>query len=91
MTAGAARVRQHLEADPRGLRWVNLTGLKAELKDGTPVEIRCQGGRSTGPAVTLRTFANRLDLSRPMLSWPRTRTMPRSARSACGPGATRPS
>lgn len=66
VSAGAARVRQHLEADPRGLRWVNLTGLKAELKEGTPVEIQAQG-LTIDPAVTLRTFANRIDLSRPIL------------------------
>jgi LmbE family N-acetylglucosaminyl deacetylase len=66
VTAGAARVRQHFEAEPRGLRWVNLTGLKAELKEGAPVEIQAQG-LTLDPAAILRTFANRLDLSRPIL------------------------
>lgn len=66
VSAGAARVRQHFEADPRGLRWVNLTGLKAELKENAPVEIQVQG-LTIQPDVTLRTFANRIDLSRPIL------------------------
>ena len=66
VTAGAARVRQYFEAEPRGLRWVNLTGLKAELKEGASVEIQVQG-LTVDPAVTLRTFANKLDLSRPIL------------------------
>jgi LmbE family N-acetylglucosaminyl deacetylase len=65
-TAGAARVRQHYEADARGLRWLNLTGLKAELKEGAAVEIQAQG-LTLDAAATLRTFANRLDLSKPIL------------------------
>jgi LmbE family N-acetylglucosaminyl deacetylase len=66
VTAGTARVRQYLEADPRGLRWVNLTGLKAELKDGASVEIQAPG-LTIDPAVTLRTFANKLDLTQKIL------------------------
>ena len=66
VAAGSAKVRQFFEAEPRGLRWVNLTGLKSELKEGTPVEIQVQG-LTIDPAVTLRTFSNKLDLSRAIL------------------------
>jgi LmbE family N-acetylglucosaminyl deacetylase len=66
VTAGAGKVSQYFEADPRGLRWVNLTGLKAELKEGAAVEIQAEG-LAIDPDATLRTFANRIDLSRPIL------------------------
>jgi LmbE family N-acetylglucosaminyl deacetylase len=66
VTAGSARVRQYLDADPRGLRWVNLTGLRAELKAGAPVDIQAQGV-VIEPNVVLRTFANKLDLSQRIL------------------------
>ncbi|HET9315814.1 MAG TPA: PIG-L family deacetylase [Vicinamibacteria bacterium] len=66
VTAGAAKVSQHFEAEPRGLRWLNLTGLKAGLTGGAAVEIQAQG-LTLDPAATLRTFANKLDLSRTIL------------------------
>lgn len=66
MSAGAARVRQHLDSDARGLRWLNLTGLRGGLKDGAPVAIQVQGA-TIDPSATLRTFANKLDLARPIL------------------------
>jgi LmbE family N-acetylglucosaminyl deacetylase len=59
-------VRQHFEADPRGLRWINLTGLKPALKESVPVEILAQG-LTIDPAVVLRTFTNKVDLSRTIL------------------------
>jgi LmbE family N-acetylglucosaminyl deacetylase len=65
-SAGAAKVRQHFEASASGLRWLNLTGLKAELKEGARVDIQVQG-MTIEPAVTLRTFANKLELSKPIL------------------------
>jgi LmbE family N-acetylglucosaminyl deacetylase len=66
LSAGAARVEQHLDAEARGLRWLNLTGLRGELKDAAQVSIQIQGA-TIDPSVTLRTFANKLDLSRPIL------------------------
>jgi LmbE family N-acetylglucosaminyl deacetylase len=72
--AGGRRLRQHLDVGGHGLRWLNLSGLRAELNNGTPVEIRGHGvlfeadesGASLA-AARLRTFANGLDLSRRIL------------------------
>jgi LmbE family N-acetylglucosaminyl deacetylase len=67
VSAGGARVRQHLDANGQGLRWLNLTGLRGALEDGAAVELQGQGVTlAVGPA-TLRTFANGLDLSRRIL------------------------
>jgi LmbE family N-acetylglucosaminyl deacetylase len=67
VSAGGARVQQYLDAEGRGLRWLNLSGLRGALKDGTVVELQGQGvSIETGPA-TLRTFANGLDLARRIL------------------------
>lgn len=67
ISAGGARVQQFLDAGARGLRWLNLTGLRGALKDGAVVELQGQGATvETGPA-TLRTFANGLDLSQRIL------------------------
>src|SRR5688500_10393385 len=43
VSAGGARVRQHLDPGGNGLRWLNLTGLRAELKDGVAVELQGEG------------------------------------------------
>ena len=62
IAAGGARIEQHLEANALGLRWLNLSSLRAQLKLETPVDIRAHGVTlEPGPAV-LRLFANRLPL-----------------------------
>jgi LmbE family N-acetylglucosaminyl deacetylase len=65
--AGGGRLRQHLDAGARGLRWINLTGLRGALKDGVAVELQGQGLTVEPGPATLRTFANGLDLSRRIL------------------------
>jgi LmbE family N-acetylglucosaminyl deacetylase len=67
LTAGDARVQQYLDADARGLRWINLTGLRGGLREGVVVEAQGQGVTIEPGPATLRTFANGLDLSRPIL------------------------
>lgn len=67
LSAGEARVQQYLDANARGLRWINLSGLRAGLKEGTVVEAQGQGVTLEPGPATLRTFANGLDLSRPIL------------------------
>jgi hypothetical protein len=65
--AGDARVRQHFEAGARGLRWLNLTGLRSHLTPGAPVALSARGlSLESGPA-TLRIFANRLDWRKKVL------------------------
>jgi len=67
LSAGDAHVTEHLDANARGLRWINLTGLRGGLTEGAVVEARGEGVTiEPGPAV-VRTFANGLDLSRPIL------------------------
>jgi len=67
VSVGGARVQQYLDADARGLRWLNLTGLRGALKDGAVVELQGQGATVEAGPATLRTFANGLDLSRRIL------------------------
>lgn len=67
LSAGGARVRQHLDPGGNGLRWLNLTGLRGELKDGVAVELQGEGVTFAAGPATLRTFANGLDLSRRIL------------------------
>ncbi|HJS59366.1 MAG TPA: PIG-L family deacetylase [Vicinamibacteria bacterium] len=65
--AGSASVRQHFEAGARGLRWLNLTGLRAQLADGTPVTLAGHGLKLEGGPSALRVFANRLDWRKKIL------------------------
>ena len=77
LAAGSARVRQYLDPAARGLRWINLSGLKPQLSEGAEVEIAAHGAHvAPGPAA-LRVFANRLDLAR---ADPRPRAPPRRRR-----------
>ncbi len=67
LAAGGARVAQYLEAGARGLRWLNLTGLRVQLTPGTPVTLAAHGlSVESGPAL-LRVFANRLDWRKKVL------------------------
>ena len=62
LTVGTTRVRQHLDPGARGLRWLNLTGLHAQLVPGTVVDLRPSAARvEVGPA-RLRLFASKLPL-----------------------------
>lgn len=67
LLAGSARVAQYLDPGAQGLRWLNLTGLRQQLTDAIPVEIQGHGVTIEPGAATLRSFANRLDLTRPIL------------------------
>jgi LmbE family N-acetylglucosaminyl deacetylase len=67
LSAGNARVQQYLDVNAHGLRWINMTALRGALKDGVVVEVQGQGVTIEPGPATLRTFANRLDLSRPIL------------------------
>jgi LmbE family N-acetylglucosaminyl deacetylase len=67
LRVGGGAIRQYLDPRGRGLRWLNLSGLKQGLQPGVAVDLDGHGARiDAGPAL-LRTFANRLDLTRPML------------------------
>jgi hypothetical protein len=67
LRAGSAAVVNDLDASARGLRWLNLSGLRAQLTPGARVEVLLQGATLDGQPAVLRTFANRVDLTRRML------------------------
>jgi LmbE family N-acetylglucosaminyl deacetylase len=62
IAAGSARIEQYFEPNAVGLRWLNLSGLRDQLTDGTAVTIRTQAITLEPDAATLRVFANKLDL-----------------------------
>ncbi|HEY7514304.1 MAG TPA: PIG-L family deacetylase, partial [Vicinamibacteria bacterium] len=67
LSAGPARANQYLDPSAKGLRWINLSGLRAQLAEGTEVAIATHGVALETGSATLRVFANRLDLARPIL------------------------
>jgi len=67
LSAGSARGKLYLEPKARGLRWINLSDLRAQLQEGTDVAIAARGLAIEPGAATLRVFANKLDLTKPIL------------------------
>lgn len=65
--AGSAHLKQYLDPGARGLRWLNLTGLREQLTDAAVVEVRGHGVTIEAGKAPLRLFANRLDFKRPIL------------------------
>jgi LmbE family N-acetylglucosaminyl deacetylase len=67
VTSGGASVRQYVRPGDAGVRWVNVGALREQLTAGASVTLRGSGVQIAAGAATLRLFASRLDLSRPML------------------------
>jgi LmbE family N-acetylglucosaminyl deacetylase len=67
VSAGAATVRQFLDPNAIGTRWLNLSGLRKELVAGAEVIIRANAVTLTGDDATVRLFQNQLDLRKPLL------------------------
>jgi len=67
ISAGSTHIDEHLDRGARGLRWLNLTALRERLTTGATVDIRGEGLTIAPGDATLRTFANRLDLSQRIL------------------------
>ncbi len=67
MVAGPARATLYLDADGKGLRWLNLSALKPQLQKGATVEIQTHGVAIEAGSATLRVFSNRLDLTKTIL------------------------
>ena len=63
IAAGGGRIEQHFDDNARGLRWLNLSGLRRYLTEGTPVTIRAHGITVEPGSATLRLFANTLGLT----------------------------
>jgi LmbE family N-acetylglucosaminyl deacetylase len=62
VAAGSGRIEQHFDAQALGLRWLNLSGLRAHLSQGTRVDIRGHGITIEPGPAPLRLFANKLPL-----------------------------
>jgi LmbE family N-acetylglucosaminyl deacetylase len=67
VAAGSTKIDQHLDPRAKGLRWINLTGLKNQLTDGAVVEITPSGVALDPAGATVRVFANKLSFKGPIL------------------------
>ena len=67
VSAGVATVRQYLDANAIGTRWLNLSGLRNELVAGAQVTVRANAVTLAGDDATVRLFRNQLDLRKPLL------------------------
>jgi LmbE family N-acetylglucosaminyl deacetylase len=62
ITTPAAMVRHYMDPNALGLRWLNLTAMREQLRDGTSVELRTHGVTIEAGRAALRLFDNDLDL-----------------------------
>src|SRR5215472_10413343 len=67
VSAGSATTRQYLDPNAIGIRWLNLSGLRAQLAGGAEVTLRAHAVTLGGDDATLRLFQNQLDLRKPLL------------------------
>ena len=67
ISAGSATVRQYLDPNAIGIRWLNLSGLRGQLAGRAEVILRGHGVTLGGDNATLRLFQNQLDLRQPLL------------------------
>jgi LmbE family N-acetylglucosaminyl deacetylase len=65
--AGALVIEQYLDAHAHGLRWFNLTSLRAALGKKTRVELEALDATVTSLQANLRMFENRLPFERGVL------------------------
>jgi LmbE family N-acetylglucosaminyl deacetylase len=59
LTAGGQRITIYLERGARGLRWLNISGLRAALAVANALEITAHNLRVTPGPTALRLFTNR--------------------------------
>jgi LmbE family N-acetylglucosaminyl deacetylase len=67
VSVGEFRIQQYLDANAVGVRWLNLGGLREQLKAGAEVTIRTHAVTLEAEAATLRLFDNHLDLQQRIL------------------------
>jgi LmbE family N-acetylglucosaminyl deacetylase len=67
ISAGSVTIRQYLDPNAIGIRWLNLSGLRAQLLAGAEVTLRAHAVTLGGDDATLRLFQNLLDLGKPLL------------------------
>src|SRR5579863_3366185 len=66
ISVGSATTRQYLDPNAIGIRWLNLSGLRAQLVGGGEVTLRAHAVTLGGDAATLRLFQTQLDLRKPL-------------------------
>ena len=67
LAASGVTIEQYFDATAKGRRWLNLTGLKDQLKDGATVDITASGATLDPAGAVLRVFANKLTFAGPIL------------------------
>jgi len=67
VSVGELRIQQYFDANALGVRWLNLSGLRAQLAGGAEVTIRTHAVTLEAEAATLRLFDNHLDLQQRIL------------------------
>jgi hypothetical protein len=63
INAGSSRMEQYLDPNAQGLRWLNLSALKDQLKESTQVVIVTHAITIEPASATLRLFENKLNLN----------------------------
>jgi len=63
ISAGNVNVPQYLDSNALGLRWLNLSELREQLKEGADVRIATHAITIEPSLATIRFFRNKLDLS----------------------------
>jgi LmbE family N-acetylglucosaminyl deacetylase len=67
ISAGSATTRQYLDPNAIGIRWLNLSGLRAQLVGGAEVTLHTHAVTLGGDDATLRLFQTQLDPREPLL------------------------
>src|SRR6267378_4172384 len=67
VSVGEFRIQQYLDTNALGVRWLNLSSLRAQLAGGTEVIIRTHAVTLEAETATLRLFDNHLDLQQRVL------------------------
>jgi LmbE family N-acetylglucosaminyl deacetylase len=67
IASGGARIEQYLDPYATGLRWLNLTGLRGHLANGTVVALEGRGVTFEPGEAKVRVFSNHVDLSKKIL------------------------
>jgi len=67
VSVGEFRIRQYLDPNAVGVRWLNLSGLREQLAGGAEVIIRTHAVTLEAETATLRLFDNHLDLQQRIL------------------------
>jgi LmbE family N-acetylglucosaminyl deacetylase len=67
VSAGELRIRQYLDANAAGVRWLNLSGLRGQLRGSAEVTLRTHAVTLEAETATLRLFDNHLDLQQRIL------------------------